>query len=73
MKRSRLITALVLGLTLIAITVALLVEVNRGPTFRPEDYSSLGECLRGIPSEWAPGSMQRDGAEQACRYVHGSP
>lgn len=70
-NRGAVITALVLGLAVIGITVALLVEVNRGPSFRAEDYDNLQECLANIPSGWAPGSMQRDGAEQACRYVHG--
>ena len=65
------ITAVVLGLTVIAITVALLMEANRGPTFRARDYDSFQECLENIPPEWAPGSMQRDGAEESCRYVHG--
>lgn len=71
MNRGTLITALVLGLTLIGITVALLMEANRGPTFRAEDYGSLQECLANIPVEWAPGSLQREGAADACRYVHG--
>lgn len=71
MNRSTLITAVVLGLTIIAITVALLIEANRGPSFRAADYDSLQECLSNIPAEWAPGSMQRDGAEDSCRYVHG--
>lgn len=71
MNRGAWITALVLALTVIAITVALLVEANRGPTFRPADYQTLAECLRNIPTEWAPGSMQREGAQDACHYVHG--
>lgn len=71
MNRSAWITALVLGLTIIGITVALLIETNRGPSFRAEDYDSLQECIASIPAEWAPGSMHRDGAEEACRYVHG--
>ncbi len=70
MNRGALITALVLGLTIIGITVALLMEANRGPSFRADDYDSLEECLANIPVEWRPGSMQRDGAEEACRYVH---
>lgn len=73
MNRGTLITAVVLGLTLVAITVALLVEANRGPAFRAEDYDTLQECLANIPAEWGPGTMQRDGAEDACRYIHGQP
>lgn len=70
MNRGTLITALVLGLTIVGITVALLMEANRGPSFRPQDYGSLQECLANIPAEWAPGSLQRDGAAEACHYVH---
>lgn len=73
MNRGTWITALVLGLTIVGITIALLVEANRGPSFRPEDFNSLQECLVNIPVEWGPGTMQRDGAEDACRYVHGRP
>lgn len=72
MNRGTWITALVLGLIIVGITIALLVEANRGPSFRPEDFNSLQECLANIPVEWGPGTMQRDGAEEACRYVHGS-
>lgn len=71
MNRGTLATAVVLGLMLIAVTVALLLEANQGPTFRPGDYDTLQECLANIPAEWAPGSMQRDGAVDACGYVHG--
>lgn len=70
MQRGAWVTALVLGLIVIGITVALLIEASRGPSFRAEDYESLQECLANIPAEWAPGSMNRDGAEQACRFVH---
>ena len=71
MHRGAWVTALILGLIVIGITVALLIEASRGPSFRAEDYASLDECLANIPAEWAPGSMTRDGAEQACRFVHG--
>ena len=71
MNRGALITVVVLGLVVVGITVALLMETNRGPTFRAEDYDTLQECLANIPVEWAPGSMQRAGAATACRYVHG--
>lgn len=72
MNRGTLVTALVLGLALVGITIALLVEANRGPSFRAEDYDSLQECLAGIPAEWGPGTMHREGAQDACRYVHGA-
>lgn len=72
MKREKIITAVVLGLTVIGITVALLIEANRGPSFRPADHDTLQECLANIPAEWAPGSMNREGAVEACHYVHGA-
>lgn len=71
MNRGTWVTALVLGLIIVGITVALLLEANQGPSFRAEDYDTLEECVANIPAEWRPGSMQRDGAEEACRYVHG--
>ncbi len=70
MSRSTWITAAVLAAIVLAIVVALLLEAGSGPTFRAEDYDSYQECLRNIPREWAPGSMQRSGAEDACMYVH---
>ena len=50
---------------------ALFMEAASGPTFRAEDHPDLQACMRAIPAEWGPGSLQRDGAEQACMYVHG--
>lgn len=70
MKRSTWITAAALAIIIVAIVAALLLEAGSGPTFRPEDYASHQECLRNIPAEWAPGSLQRSGAEDACMYVH---
>lgn len=70
MRRSTWVTAAVLAVMVVAIVAALLIEAGSGPTFRPEDYDSYGECVREIPREWAPGSLQRSGAEDACRYVH---
>ncbi len=70
MTPSTWITAAVLTAILTAIVAALLLEAGSGPTFRAEDYDSHQECLRGIPPEWAPGSLQRSGAEDACMYVH---
>ena len=71
MKRSTALTAAVLVGALVAIIIALFMEAAAGPTFRAEDYESVQECMRAIPAEWGPGSLQRDGAEQACMYVHG--
>lgn len=70
MTRSSWITAAVLAAIAIAITVALLLEAAAGPSFRAEDHSTYEDCMRNIPVEWGPGSMQRSGAEQSCLYVH---
>jgi hypothetical protein len=71
MTRSSWITAAVLAAIAIAITIALFLEAAAGPVFRAEDYASYQECMRNIPMEWGPGSMQRSGAEESCLYVHG--
>lgn len=63
-------TAAALAVTVLAIMAALFMEAASGPTFRAEDYDSYQECIRNIPAEWGPGSMQRSGAEDACHYVH---
>lgn len=70
MTRSTWITAAVLAAIAIGIIVALLLEAAAGPAFRAEDYTSYEECMRNIPAEWGPGSLQRSGAEEACFYVH---
>lgn len=70
MKRSTWITAAILVVIIGAILVALFIEVGSGPTFRAEDYDSHQECVRNIPAEWRPGSLERSGAEDACMYVH---
>jgi hypothetical protein len=63
-------TAVVLAGTVVVIMLALFIEAASGPTFRAEDYDSYQECIRNIPVEWGLGSAQRDGAEEACFYVH---
>lgn len=70
MNRSTWITVAVLAVIVVGIIAALLVEAGAGPTFRPDDYDSYQDCMRNIPGEWAPGSVQRSGAEDACGYVH---
>ncbi|HUG39321.1 MAG TPA: hypothetical protein VMM12_02495 [Longimicrobiales bacterium] len=70
MNRSRWITAGILGAVLAIIVVVLVRTAASGPTFRAEDYATYQECTRNIPAEWGPGSLQRSGAEDACRYVH---
>lgn len=70
MNRSTWITAAVLALIVAGIILALVLEAGSGPSFRAEDYDSHEECVRNIPAEWGPGSFQRSGAEDACRYVH---
>lgn len=71
MKRSTLVVAVILGGIVAIIVFALVLEVSSGPTFRAEEHDSYRECVRAIPAEWGPGSFERSGAEDACRYVHG--
>jgi hypothetical protein len=70
MTRSRWVTLLVLLAIAAGIVVALLREAATGPTFRAEDHAGYDDCLRAIPVEWRPGSLERMGAESACLYVH---
>ena len=65
-------TAGVLGVVIVVVVAALFMEAAAGPTFRAEDYASYQECVGNIPAEWAFGSPQRDGAEEACFFVHRS-
>lgn len=67
---SRKLTLLLLGLVVVVIVGALFVEMSRGPTFRAADHANMDECVRNIPAEWRPGSLEYDGAEAACYYVH---
>lgn len=72
-RKSTIITAAILVAIVIVIIIALFMEAAAGPSFRAEDHANLQECMGAIPTEWGPGSFQRDGAEQACMYVHGRP
>ena len=63
-------TAAVLAGVVVLVVIALFREAASGPTFRAGDYGSYQECIRNIPAEWGPGSLQRSGAEDACLYVH---
>lgn len=63
-------TAGFIAIVLALIVGALLLETSRGPSFRAADHSSMEECVAAIPREWRQGSMERDGAEAACYYVH---
>ena len=73
MKRARWLTAVLLIVLAIGIVAALMVEATSGPTFRAEDHADHAACVAGIPAEWGPGSLERSGAEDACRYVHLRP
>lgn len=76
MKRATKLTLLVLVLTAFGIVAALMREASENPSFRAADYENLTECLRNIPEEWLDGSVERTGAETACRHLHsptGSP
>ena len=73
MSRTTWITAGFLALALAIILAVLFIEATSGPTFRAEDHASYEACLAAIPPEWAPGSLPRSGAEDACHYVHRRP
>jgi hypothetical protein len=66
-----------LALVVLVIVGALIVETSSQPTFRAADHGDMNECIQNIPREWRPGSLERDGAEAACYYIHvrdrGSP
>jgi hypothetical protein len=64
------ITAAVLVVVVVALIAALYHEAASGPTFRAEDHDTYAECMRNIPSEWLPNSLERQGAEAACMFVH---
>jgi hypothetical protein len=63
-------TLLVLAIFVAGLLAALLIEASSGPTFRAEDHANYAECVRAIPEEWRPGSIEQTGAEAACRFVH---
>jgi hypothetical protein len=70
MKRSTWITAAVLLVIVGVIVAALFRQAASGPTFRAEDHATYDACIAAIPAAWGTGSMERSGAEDACRYVH---
>lgn len=70
MKMVTKLTLLVLLLAIGGIILSLVRETSAGPSFRAADYGSLEECLRNIPADWLDGSVERIGAETACRHLH---
>lgn len=73
MKRATKVTLLVLVLAIGGIVAALVRETSAGPSFRAADFTSLEECLRQIPESWLEGSIERTGAETACRHHMETP
>jgi hypothetical protein len=63
-------TLIFLVATVVVIFTALVVQTTRGPTFRAADYADMNECVENIPGEWLPGSLEYDGAETSCYYIH---
>jgi hypothetical protein len=61
---------LFIAATVVVILTALIVQTTRGPTFRAADHDSMADCVANIPREWRPGSLEYDGAEAACYYIH---
>jgi hypothetical protein len=72
-NRLTLITVAFLVGVVVFLVAALYREAASGPTFRAEDHATYGECIRGIPIEWLPNSLERQGAETACLFVHQRP
>jgi hypothetical protein len=64
------ITALFLVVVVVGLVALLVREAASGPTFRAEDHDSFAECMANIPREWLPNSLERQGAETACMFVH---
>lgn len=73
MKKVTKLSLLVLLLAIGGTMLALVRETSEGPSFRAADYTSLEECLRNIPAAWLDGSVERTGAETACRHIHAPP
>lgn len=72
MKKGSRITVIVLAVIVIVLLAMLMNEATSGPVFRAADHDSFEDCVANIPSEWLPGSLDYDGAETSCRYVHRS-
>jgi hypothetical protein len=68
MKRSSMITLVVLVGSLVLVAVLVTRYGMGGPTFRASEYATLQECMANIPREWGLGSLERTRAEQACHY-----
>jgi hypothetical protein len=64
------ITAVFLMVVVVGLVALLVREAASGPTFRAEDHDSFAECMANIPREWLPNSLERQGAETACMFVH---
>ena len=64
----RKLTAVLLLLVIVLVVVALFRFTAAGPRFRAADYSTLAECMRAIPQEWRPGTIERERAERACQH-----
>lgn len=69
-NRTSQITAVFLVAVVVGLIALLYREAVSGPTFRAEDFDTYAECIRSIPPEWLPNSLERQGAETACLFVH---
>jgi len=69
-NRTNQITAAFLVVVVVGLIALLYREAVSGPMFRAEDYDTYAECMHNIPREWLPNSLERQGAETACLYVH---
>ena len=64
----RKLTVALLLLVMVLVLVALFRFTAAGPRFRAADYPTLAECMRAIPPEWRPGTIERGRAERACQH-----
>ena len=63
------ISAIILVAVIVGMVVALMMQTARAPSFRPDDYNTLAECVANIPQEWKRGSTERESAETSCGYA----
>ena len=69
MTRTTRISAIILITVIVGVVIALMWQTTRGPSFRPDDYDTLADCVANIPEAWMRGSTERSSAEASCGYA----